>query len=146
MCHCLLCPALSVNAQLLLTRVVVGCAAVQPRARKFIQATEAAGNTLMVNASSSADAFDKLVGNKDFRPVYKLLQGRGRMIQALVDPPYNDVWNNRAREWAKCGDVLQQFIDRVWMQGCSNDDERWQGIQLAREFIWRFSQLAPVQR
>jgi hypothetical protein len=76
---------------------------------------------MMVDTSRNADEFDKLVGNKDFRPVLKLLLGRQHLLRALQDTALPE-WDDKASMWGDCGSVLEAFIGlvccvaaRVWM-------------------------------
>lgn len=103
---------------------------------------------MMVDTGRDSDSFDQLKGNKDFRPVFKLLQARDRLLAAFdqVNNPRRPALSALKQRWEDCGRVLHAFIDLVWMQGCTSYDARWTGTGLAREFVWRFYKVAPVER
>jgi hypothetical protein len=88
----------------------------------------------------SEDAFDALLGNKDFRPLLKLLRGRSHLLAALRDHPEEQV------KWDAAAGVLESFIDLVWFEGCQTFDDRWVATGLAREFVYRFSQVVPPEQ
>jgi len=127
------------SPQQLIRSVSVLLHASQERAKKFVTGTIKAGNPMLVNTRGTED-FDKLKGNKDFKPLHKLLLHRHFILDALADMP------ERRAEWELAGQTLESFIDIVWIRGYSSDDDRWEGTMLAREFVWRFSKLAPPER
>lgn len=100
-----------------------------------------AGNTMEVYQSSSAkhgNDFEELSGNKDFRPLMKLLTGRHYLMSNMTA-------SERAG-WEAAGKTLEDLIKRVWFEGCSTDDHRAEATGLALKFVWQFSQVQPVSR